>query len=197
MVEDELIKIWQSSTKIEQVKFEKSRLILDMQSSLDRFHRQIKFGILIEQIAALTIVPVFLFYIYWVPFVLSKLASFLIVIWAIWYMIRLRTLKKKRPKSITLNYLDYLKENQTYVSLLKNVTNTALYWYVLPPMTGYFLFIAGPYLDGIIDFKFLIILTFIGLATVIATYFYSRWIVKKIYSPRLKKINELIRVLEE
>ncbi|PHQ62367.1 MAG: hypothetical protein COC08_00995 [Maribacter sp.] len=196
-MEDELIKIWQSSAKVEQVKFEKSRLMLDMQSSLDRFHQLVKYGILSEQIAVLIIIPVFLFYTYLVPPVLSKIASFLIIIWAIWYMIQLRTIKKKNPKSITLNYLHYLKENQTYLSLLKNMTNTALYWYVLPPMTGYFLFITGFYFEGIIDSKIFLIVTFIGLASVIATYFYSQWIVKKIYSPRLKKIDELIRVLEE
>lgn len=197
MMEDELIKIWQSSAKVEQVKFEKSRLMLDMQSSLDRFHRLVKYGVFIEQFAAFTVVPVFLFYIYFVPPVLSKIASFLIVLWVIWYMIRLRNIKKRKPKSVTLNYLDYLKENQTYLKLLKNMTDTILFWYVLPPMTGFFLFITGFYLEGIIDIKFLLKLILIGLATIIATYGYSRWVVKKIYSPRLKKIDNLIGVLEE
>lgn len=197
MMEDELIKIWQSSTKVEQVKFEKSRLMLDMQTSLDRFHRLVKYGIFIEQFAAFTIVPVFLFYIYFVPPVLSKIASFLIALWAIWYMIRLRNVKKGKPKSVTLNYLDYLKKNQSYLKLLKNMGDTVIYWYVLPPLTGYFLFIIGFSVDGIIEYRFLTKLILVGIATGIATYFYSRWIVKKIYSPRLKKIDELIKVLEE
>ena len=205
MIEDELIKIWQSSAKIEQVKFEKSRLMLDVQTSLNRFHRLIKYGILTEQIAVLIIVPVFLFYIYFVPQVLSKIASFLIVVWAIWYMTRLRTIKKRKPNSVTLSYLDHLKENQTYLKFLNNMTNTILYWYILPPMTGYFLFITGPYIAGVIDSKFLIILIFIGLSVAIASppppppppYTYSRWVIKKIYTPRLRKIDELIRVLEE
>ncbi len=196
-MEDELIKIWQSSPKAEQIKFERSRLMLDMQSSLDRFHRLVKYGVLAEQIAVIVIIPVFLFYIYLVPHMLSKIASFLVVLWSIWYMFRLRKVKKRKPKSVTLNYLEYLKKNRGYMKYLKNMTNTAMYWYILPPMTGYFIFIAGPYFDGIIDNTFLFKLILVGIGVSIAYYFYFRWIVKKIYIPRLKKIDELIKAMEE
>lgn len=197
MMEDELIKIWQSSPKIEQVKFEKSRLILDMQSSLHRFHRLVKYGVLAEQIAVIIIIPIFLFIVYWVPPVLSKIASFLIVLWAIWYMFRLKKIKERQPKSITLNYLKYLKKNRGYLRYLKNMTDTAMYWYILPPMIGYFMFIAGAHLYARGPIPFLLFTILLGLGMSIAYYFYFRWIVKKIYIPRLKKIDELIEVMEE
>ena len=196
-MEDELIKIWQSSPEIEQIKFEKSRLMLDLENSLNRFHRLIKYSVLAEQIAIIIIIPVFSFYIYWVPHLLSKIASFLLVLWAIWYMFRLRKVKKRKPKSVTLSYLEYLKKNKGYMKYLKNMTDTAVYWYLILPLSGYFLFIAGPYFDGVIDNAFLVILVLIGLATGVAYYLYFRWAIKNIYNPRLKKIDELIEVMEE
>lgn len=196
MMEDELIKIWQSSPQAEQIRFQKSRLILDMENSLNRFHRLLKYGILSEQIAAIIIIPVFLYYIYVVPPVLSKIASFLIVIWVIWYMFLLRRFKKAKPNTLTLGYLEYLKKNRTYMNTLKKWGETGTYWYILPPTSGYFLFIAGHYFEGIINNAFLVKLILIGVVTVIAYYFYFKWAVKKIYTPRLKKIDELIKVME-
>ena len=196
-MEDELIKIWQSSPKTEQVKFEKSRLMLDMKSSLDRFRRLVKYSILVEQIGVIIIIPIFLFIVYWVPPVLSKIASFLIVLWAIWYMFRLRKIKERQPKSITLNYLEYLKKNRGYLKYLKNMTDTAMYWYILPPMTGYFMFITGAHFYARGPNTFFLLTLLLGIGASIAYYYYFRWIVKKIYVPRLKKIDELVKVLEE
>jgi len=197
MIEDELIKIWQSSPKVEQVKFEKSRLMLELQSSLDRFHKLVKRGIIIEQVAILIAIPVFLFYIYFVPHLLSKIASFLIVIWSSWYLTLLRRMKKAKPDSITWGYMEYLKENRKYMYYLRKWTKTVMYWYVSPSLFGYFLFIAGPYVDGAIDNTLLFKLTLPAIVTIILVYFRMRWILKKIYAPRLKKIDQLIQVMEE
>ena len=57
--EDELINIWQSSSNQERIKFEKSKLILEMKSSLDRFHKTIKNRNLRELLAALIVIPIF------------------------------------------------------------------------------------------------------------------------------------------
>ena len=52
MIEDELIKIWQSSSNEERIKFEKSKLMIELQSSLDRLNRRWKFGVRVEIVAA-------------------------------------------------------------------------------------------------------------------------------------------------
>ena len=196
-MEDELIKIWQSSPEIEQIKFEKSRLLLDMENSLDRFHRLLKFGILSEQIGAIIAIPALLYAIYHMPSILSKIASLLIIIWLVWYTFLLRKFKKARPNSVTLGYLEYLKKNRTFLNTLKKWGDTGMYWYILPPTSGYFLFIAGHYLEGMVNNAFLVKLILFGLVVVIAYYFYFKWIVKTIYAPRLQKIDELIKVMEE
>lgn len=198
MMEEELIKIWQSSPNQEQIKFEKSRLILDTQSSLDKFNKLMKYGMLIEQSAVIIIIPIFLFYIYFVPFLLSKIASFLIVIWAIWYMLKLRSFKKSKPTTLSKSYLEYLCQNQDYFKNIIKWGNTALYWYILPCILGVILFLMGPIIDGVLVDTFQIAIIFstvIGIG--IGLYFYTKWLVKKLYVPRLKKIEELIKVMEE
>ncbi|WP_422083033.1 hypothetical protein [Ulvibacterium sp.] len=197
MIEDELIKIWQSSPRVEQVKFEKSRLILDLQSSLRGLGRLAKYGILIEQIAVIIIVPVFLYYIYRVPPLLSKIASLWIVTWSIWYMFLLRKIKRDKPKEQDQNYLDYLNQWKTYLEQNKKLTGSAIYWYILPPITGCILFALGFYLGDIIRFGRFAANIGIFLITAIITHFYFKWIIRTVYNPRLEKINELIKVMEE
>lgn len=196
-MENELIKIWQSSSNQEQIKFEKSRLILDTQSSLDSANKWIKYGILIEQSAVLIIIPTFLFFIYFVPFLLSKIASFLLVVWAIWYMTKLRSWKKSKPTNLSENYLEYLHQNQAYIKILKKWGDTSLYWYILPCILGVLLFGMGPIIEGVLSiFKIAIFLS-VTIGTGIGSYFYSKWATKKLYANRLTKINHLIKILEE
>ena len=197
MIEDELTKIWQSSPKVEQVKFEKSRLLLDMQSSLNRFYQFAKYNILIGQIALMMMIPVFLFYIYFVPPILAKIASLLIAICGIWHSIMLRKLKKDKPRETAANYLEYLKSNSHYVGTIIKTTKFAAYGYTLISMPGYFLFITGFYLDGIVGKGLFIKMILIGVVGHLICFIISYYVVKKIYVQRLKKLNELIRTLEE
>ena len=196
-MEDELIKIWQSSPKVEQIKFEKSRLMLDMQSSLDRFHRFTKYDILIGQIVAITVFLVFLFYIYFVPPVLAKFASLFITVFGVWHLTKLRKLKKEKPKKTAADYLEYLKQNSHHLDILIKTTKTLVYGYILIALPSYFLFITGFYLDGWIDGSVLIEMVSIGVIGHIGAFTYTLYILKKFYGPRLKKIDELIKVMEE
>ncbi len=196
-MDDELIKMWQSSPEEEQVKFEKSRLMIDMESSLDRFDKLTKYSILAEQIAVVIIVPVFSFYIYWVPFTLSKIASGLIVIWAIWYMFRLIRVKKLKPNSIYVTYSDYLNQTKSYLQMLKGMSDTALYWYILPCILGCLLFALGPIIEGVLTGLKMIIVISIFIGAGILAYFYIKWINKKVYVKRLEKLDNLIKTMEE
>ncbi len=196
-MDDELIKIWQSSPEEEQVKFEKSRLMIDMQSSLNRFDKLLKYGILIEQSAVLIIIPVFTFYVYYVPFLLSKIASVLLVLWAIWYWFRLRWYKTLKPNSVNVNYLDYLHQTKTYLQMLKGLSDTAIYWYVLPGISGCLLFALGPIIEGVLTGLKMIMMLSIFIGSGVGAYFYIRWMSKKIYVRRLEKLDELIEAMEE
>lgn len=97
MINDELNKIWMSSSKVEKVKFEKSRLILELQSNMDNLHKRIGFRDLIEIAAAIILIPIFIYYAVTIPFLITKVASILAVVWACYVIYKLRQTKNYKP----------------------------------------------------------------------------------------------------
>jgi hypothetical protein len=195
MMEEELIKIWQSSPNQERVKFEKSRLMLEVQSNTDRLHRGIKHRDLRELIAVIIIVPVFAYYIYIVPFILSKVASLLIIVWGIYIILRLRKARKYKPGAFTETYLEYLYKTREYIEVQKQMTDSVLYWYILPGWTLVTLFVAG-FIGVPGKLKWMIQTEAGNFFVAVAAYLLNKQAVKKHFLPRLAKIDELIGVLK-
>lgn len=194
MIEDELVKLWQSSPNQERVKFEKSRLMIDVQSSLDTFHKKIKYRDLTEQMAIILVSPVFIYYAFTIPFLLTKIASALIVLWGIYVFIRLRNAKKHKPGNFAETYLQYLYETRKYLRIQKDLVDNVFYWYVLPGMVLMFLFILGPGVSGRLQKVIQAGIGIVGLGVVL-TYLNKR-AVKRQFIPRLDKVEALIKVME-
>lgn len=196
MIEDELIKIWKSSPNQERVKFEKSRLMIDAQSSLDRFHKAIRNRDLAETIAAIIVIPIFAYYAYIVPHTLTKIASVLIALWAVYVMMRLKKARKSKPSAFTETYHEYLYKTREYLIVQKKLLDTALYWYILPGFAFILLFLIG--FIGIPEKHEYIIKTgTLSIVLGVLMYFLNRRAVKKRITPRLKKVDELIKVMEK
>lgn len=195
--EDELINIWQSSSNQERIKFEKSKLILEMKSSLDRFHKSVKYRDLHELLGAIIMIPLVAYQIYAIPYTLSKIAAFLIVLLLVFVNIKLKSLNKHKPNTLTNSYIDYLHQCKKYLSLQKKMRETAPYWYILPLITCAVLFILGVITNLEAQILHLIIISVTIIGCVIIIYFYNAWIIKKQYIPRLEKMEELITMMEE
>ena len=196
MIEDELIKIWQSSPNQERVKFHKSRLMIELQSSLDRFHRTIRNRDLTETIAAITVIPIFAYYAYIIPHTLTKIASVLIGVWAVYVVIRLRKARRNKPGAFTESYQEYLYKTREYLIVQKKLLDTVLYWYLLPGFVLILLFLMG--FIGIPEKHTYIIRTgTFAFVLGIFVYFLNRRAVKKHIAPRLEKVDELIKVMRE
>ena len=196
MMEDELIKIWQSSPNQEKIKFEKSKLIIEVQSSLDRIQRSWKYMIIRETIAAIIAIPAFLFITYNVPYTISKIGSIWIVLAVIYILIRLKSAKKHKPTDLTETYIDYLYKTKDYLNAQKKLLDTVLYWYVLPVFPGYVLILLG-FIHIPEKRKIIIIAALAFVVMAILAYILNKRGVRKEFDPRLKKIDELIQVLEE
>jgi hypothetical protein len=196
MMEEELIAIWQSSPNQERVKFEKSRLMIDVQSSMDRLHKAIKHRDLREQIAVVIVIPAFGYSAYSIPYLLTKVASVLIIGWAIYIVIRLRNAKKHKPGAFTETYLEYLYQTRNYLHIQKQLLDDALYWYILPGMTLTFLFLMG-FMGIPGKAKGLIRMSIVNAVFAVLVYFLNKRTVKKQFMPRLAKIEELIGAMEK
>jgi hypothetical protein len=196
MMEEELIKIWQSSSSQERVKFEKSRLMLNMQTSLDEIHKKkkIQYRDLREYIAMGIVIPLFTYYAYSVPNLLSKVASVLIIGYALFVALKLRNAKKYKPSAFTETYLEYLYKSKEYLLYQKQLLDSVIYWYILPGITLTMLFALGL---GVTDrLKPILKVAIANVVIAIAVYYLNKRAVQKELNPRLSKIDELIRMLE-
>lgn len=197
MIEDELVKLWQSSPNQERIKFERSRLMIDVQSSLDRLHKSIRYRDLREIIATVIVIPVFMFYIYVIPFVLTKIASALIVLWGVYVILRLRKVKKYKPNSLTETYLEYLYKTREYLLKQKHLLDTVLYWFVIPFVVFTLLFFLGFQELPHVTFRKTATLCCSSVVLGIVVYFLNKHAARKHILPQLRKVEELIKVMEE
>jgi hypothetical protein len=195
MIEDELVKIWQSSPNQERIKFDKSRLMMDVQTTLDVFHQKIKYRDLMEQLAGIGVIPVFAYYAYHIPFLLTKITSVLIIFWVSYVIFRIRTAKKHKPGALTETYLEYLHKTRKYLTIQKEMLDNVLYWYILPCMILIFLFVLGPGITG--RWPQIIMMWISTAALGVVIYYLNKSAVKKQFIPRLDKIDELIKVMEK
>lgn len=198
MIEDELIKIWQSSSNQERVKFEKSKLMIELQSSLKRLDKWWNYIELSETILAVFGVLISLLLLFKIPFVLTKTAIGLIMICGIYLIIKYRGIKKFKPSDLEENYLNYLKKNREYLQAQKKFLKTYYYWGILPVYPIMILFNISIWEK--IPKNFIAILILINIATIgigVYGYFLNKKRVKKEITPRISRVNELINKLEQ
>jgi hypothetical protein len=197
MREEDLIKIWQSSPNRERVKFERAHLMVEVQASVGRVHGMIKYGNRRAMIAPLIIVAVFTFYIYIIPFTLSKIASGLAVLFAVNTFLRFRKAKKNEPKDFTGTYLEYLYKAKSFLLNRKQLADTGVYWAIIPAIVLCILFFLG-FMESPLFTTTTIIALCVGCLVIgVLLFILSKWWVKMAVTPNLKKIDELISALEE
>jgi len=196
MIEDELIKIWQSSSKQERIKFEKSKLMIELQSNLGSLHRWWKYIEQVNVISALIAIPPFIFAVYWVPFTSMKIASVLIIVWSIYVGIRMSGIKKIKPSGLEENYLQYLEKTRVYLLGQKRLLETSLNWSILTIYPIFLLFFVG--LWEISLARYIAVIAFLAMVGVgIYEYYLSKRRVKNEIMPRINRIDELIKTLKE
>ena len=111
-------------------------------------------------------------------------------------ILRLRSTKKHKPTDFTETYIDYLYKTKDYLNAQKKLLDTVLYWYILPPFPGILMIVMG--FMHIPEKRKIIVLTlFLFVIIAILALFLNKRAVKKEFNPRLEKIEELIKVMEE
>ncbi len=195
MIEDELNKIWQSSTNQERIKFEKSKLIIELHSSLKRLDRWWNYLELSETILAVFGVFLSIFLFFKIPFILTKVALALMIICAVYLIIKYRGVKKFQPNDLEMNYLNYLKKNREYLQAQKKFLRTYIYWGILPVYPIMVLFTISVWAKTPMYLIILINVAAIGIG--IYGYFLNQLRAKNEIDPRIIRVNELINRLEQ
>ena len=195
MIEDELIKIWISSSNQERIKFEKSKLMIELQSSLKRLHRWWNYLELSETVLAVFGVLLSTLLLFKIPFILTKIALALMIICVVYLIIKYRGVKKFQLSDLENNYLNYLKKNREYLQAQKKFLKTYFYWGILPVYPIMLLFTISIWEKVPIYLIILINVATIGIG--IYGYFLNKKRVKREITPRIFRVNELINQLEQ
>jgi hypothetical protein len=195
MTEAELTKIWQSSTNQERLKFDKSRLLLELQSSMDHFHRKIKFRDIREQAIAIVMMPVFVYTAFTIPHVVSKVASGLIVVLAISLIVRIRAAKEYKPGDLTETYVNYLYKTREYLQIQKRMLDSLHVRFLLPSMILVFLFLSG-FLGVPGKATSLVEASIANVVVHVVVFIIAKLDVQSQFVNRLEKVDELIKAME-
>jgi len=144
MLEQELKNIWKNSSKTEQIKFETSRLMIDLNRKINRFEKTIRYRDMREIAASILGIFLFGYFVYEIPFLLTKIASFFTVIWFAYVIYKFRAAKKhKLSANLSLSFREQLEHQKENTIQQAKLLDTVLYWYLIPPFILNVIFVIG------------------------------------------------------
>jgi amino acid transporter len=191
MLENELKNIWKNSSKEELVKFNKSKLILDLDSKLENFEKRMKnrdrkmlvWGILV------TIGLTYLF------FSDTELITGIICLTIIPYVILqfylIKKVKQYKVDYYSLPLKEYLLKHQQYLIKERKLDENAFYWKILPGLPALTLTI----IVSMFGTELILNIIFITIFFVIV-FLFVKWRAKKRFDPLMKKVEETIAELD-
>lgn len=152
MVEQELKDLWRNSSQVEKIKFDLSRLLIDLNNKADKLDKVIRKRDIREIGASVLGAVLFVYFAYDIPFVITRIGCALTIAWFIYLVYKLRNNRQlKIPIDLTLPFKVQLDNQKQNMEQEARLLNTVLYWYVLPPFLANIVFIIGigdPILSG-------------------------------------------------
>lgn len=144
MLEQNLKDIWKNSSRIEKIKFDLSRLMIDLNGKMNKIEKAIKSRDIREIGASIIGIIMFGYFAIVVPFPVTKIASVLTIGWFIYLIFKLKNNKKiKLPIDMTAAFNDQLERQRKNMVQEAKLIDSVLYWYVLPPFIMNIIFVLG------------------------------------------------------
>ena len=193
MLENELKNIWKNSSKEELVKFNKSKLILDIDSTLEDFDKKIKKRNMVVMLASIYVIISFTIVFFWQPELLIKIACLIAIPLAIMQIYLMKKVKKYKIDNYSLPLKEFLLKRQQYlIKERKLYDTTLLYWNILPFILIFTLFMIGWGLFGTERIFYILFLT----SFFVMLFLGYKWVVKKRFDPLIKKVEATIAELD-
>jgi len=140
--------------------------------------------------AAIVLLLIFLPICCFAANIYSRTGAFIVVLSAIAIILKLQNRKNTAAADITLPPVPYLYQHLIYLKNEVRILSTVLYWYILPPMTGFALFFLGHDNNNIHSLIFHYgILIFVGLMV----YILNKMAVKLILQPLVIRLETLLK----
>ena len=144
MLEQELKDIWRNSSEAEKIKFEMSRLLIDLKSKVSRIERSIRIRDMADIITAILTIPIFGYLALEIPFVVSKIGCVLSMIGLAIIIFKLWDVKKhKIPVEPSLSFRKQLANQKAYLIQEAQLMSTIFYWGLLPGLVAHAILVLG------------------------------------------------------
>jgi hypothetical protein len=144
MLEQNLKDIWRNSSQIEKIKFDLSRLVIDLNAKMNKIDKAIRTRDIREIGASVIGIIMFGYFAIEVPFPVSKIACVLTIGWFIYIIFKLRKNRKiKIAIDMSTPFNEQLDSQRKNMVQEAKLLNSVLYWYVLPPFIMNILFVVG------------------------------------------------------
>ena len=144
MLEQELKEIWRNSSETEKIKFEMSRLLIDLKNKMSRIERYIRIRDILEISTAILFIPILGYLAYEIPFVVTKIGCILLMTWFGYIIFKFRDVKKhKLPIDLALSFREHLANRKAYLLQEARLIDTIFYWFLLPILVAYSIFVLG------------------------------------------------------
>lgn len=144
MTEQQLKEIWMTSSQLEKIQVDLTRLIVELKNKLNTIEKVIRKRDIREIVAAFLGIPMFAYFAYAIPFPVTRIASILTIGWSIYVIYRFRKLQNSRKlEDLTLPFKDQLENQRINMLAQHRFLDTVLYWYAGPPFILNTLFILG------------------------------------------------------
>ena len=144
MREEELKNIWNNSSRIPEISFDKKRLIEELSIKINSIQKQIRIRDIREISASVIGILIYSYFLWEIPFPITKVASTLSIIWFITVIVAFTKSRKDNAVSnLTFSIHEQLAHQNKLMRKQVRLLNLAAYWYSLPSFAINLLFIAG------------------------------------------------------
>lgn len=204
MLEQELKDLWRNSPETERIKFDLSRLMIDLNGQLEKLNAQMKRRDRNDIITMLISIPVFTYLIMIVPFPITKAGLVLAILAMVWHVFKRRDHYLNRiPVNHTLSFKEQLEIQKTNLEHEKKLMSTVLYWFLIPSFVPFAVSILGlgdprlygwsnSIIDQILPMPIIYKLAYLIFAAIVfsAIYWENNRIVRRTLKPIIREIEE-------
>lgn len=203
MLEQELKDIWSGSSQTASISIKTNQLIDELNTRVIDMQKKIRVRDSREIFASVIGIIIFGYLLYEIPFLTTKLACVLSIIWFLFVIFKFRESKKQNTKiDLSLTMAKQLEHQKALMQRQANLLDSSAYWYAIPPFIINFVFIVG--LGNPVEYSWtnkiaeniLPLSTNLKIGTLIGlTFFYTFviWINKRVVT---KDINPLLKSLD-
>jgi 4-hydroxybenzoate polyprenyltransferase len=191
MEADDLKKLWGNS-KVPRLTINSLSLSKELDKEFKTIERKIARRDLREIIAAIALIPLALARAYFTSPVLAKITLLLIIPYALMVIYKLKQAKKYKVTDMNLDFKESIKRQIIYYCKQRDLLNTVLWWYLLPPAILSMLHLTSL---GMVFEK----LIFHGMFITIlygAIYALNKRVVRKQLNPLIRKLDDILLELD-